>query len=66
MNDMARCVKFRRAPSGKVYVVWRGRPICDEDGGLRYFDSEQDARDTLEHCDTVLRVPAHDADTEGW
>ena len=45
---------IRRAPSGKVYVVWHGHPICDEDGGLRYFDTEEEARDTLASCDLVL------------
>jgi hypothetical protein len=47
MNDESWYVKFRRAPSGKVYVVWHGNPICDEDGGLRYFDTEEEARDAL-------------------
>ncbi len=45
---------IRPAPSGKVYVVWHGHPICDEDGGLRYFNTEEEVRDTLERCDLVL------------
>ena len=45
---------IRPATSGKVYVVWHGHPICDEDGGLRYFNTEEEVRDTLERCDLVL------------
>lgn len=50
MYDETWSVKIRRAPNGKVYAVWQGRVICDAGGGLRYFDSEDDARDFLERC----------------
>jgi hypothetical protein len=56
MNDEARFVKFRRAPSGKVYAIWHGCPICDEEGGLRYFDTEEEARAALESGNLVLRA----------
>jgi hypothetical protein len=51
MNDETWNAKIRRAPNGKVYAVWHGRVICDTDGGLRYFDTEDDAREFLERCD---------------
>jgi hypothetical protein len=51
MNDEAWDVKIRPAPNGKVYAGWQGRVICEAGGGLRYFDSEDDARDFLERCD---------------
>jgi hypothetical protein len=51
MNEDVRYAKFRRAPSGQVYVVWYDRPLCDADGGLRYFNTEDDARQFLGRCD---------------
>ena len=50
MND----IKIRQAPSGKFYAVWHGHPICDEDDGLRYFDTEDTARGALTDCDLVV------------
>lgn len=47
-------IKIRRAPNGKLYAVLNGRPICDEDGGLRYSETEQEVRDALRRCDLVL------------
>jgi len=51
MNDEIRDVKLRRAPSGKIYAMWHGKPICDAAGELRYFGTEDDALDFLERCD---------------
>jgi hypothetical protein len=50
-------IKIRRAPNGKFYAVWHGRPICHNDGNLRYFDSERSAQDLLQGCDLVLTAP---------
>lgn len=50
MNEDVRNAKIRRAPSGKVYAIWYGRPLCDTDGGLRYFDTEEDAWEFLRQC----------------
>lgn len=47
-------IKIRRAPSAKFYAVWHGSPICCDDGNLRYFDTERDARDMLQGCDLIL------------
>jgi hypothetical protein len=49
---------IRRAPSGKLYAMLNGRAICDEDGGLRYFETEQEVRDALQRCDLVLAEAA--------
>ena len=46
-----RYVVTRRAPNGKFYAVWHTYPICNEDGGLRYFDTEENARDAAEQHD---------------
>lgn len=54
-------IKIRRAPSGKFYAVWHGCPICRDDGNLRYFDTERDARDVLQGCDLVLCTRPSDA-----
>lgn len=51
-------IKIRRAPSGKFFAVWHDRPICDEDGGLRYFETEEEARVALRRCDLLLAEPA--------
>lgn len=58
MSDEVRNVKFRRAPNGKIYAVYQGRPICDSDGQLCYFDTEAEARDFLERYELVVAVSA--------
>jgi hypothetical protein len=45
---------IRPAPNGKVYAVLDGRPVCDKDCALRYFDTEQEVRDALQRSDLVL------------
>jgi hypothetical protein len=42
-NDDANPIKLRRAPSGKVFAVYRGEPVASEDGRLCYFATERDA-----------------------
>jgi hypothetical protein len=43
MNDNdANPINLRRAPSGKVFAVYRGEPVTTSDG-IRYFASERDA-----------------------
>ena len=49
-------IKIRRAPSGKLYAVWHGHPICDEGDGLCYFDTEEAVRGAVTRCDLVLTV----------
>ena len=51
-------VKLRRAPNGKIYAVHNGAPLCDEDGGLLYFDTEADVWGFLERRQG-LRAPAN-------
>jgi hypothetical protein len=58
MNKETTNLTIRRAPNGKVYGVLHGRPICDEDGGLRYFETEQEARTAVRRCDLILAEPA--------
>lgn len=41
-------VKLRRPPNGKIYAVHNGTPLRDEDGGLRYFNTEADAWGALQ------------------
>jgi hypothetical protein len=55
MSEENQNVKIRRAPSGKVYIVCDGEPICDT-RGLRYFDDERDAIDFLERFDLAAIV----------
>ncbi|MBV8118813.1 MAG: hypothetical protein JO081_02605 [Alphaproteobacteria bacterium] len=60
MSDTFRNTKIRPAPNGKVYVVWNGKPICEADGGLRYFENEENAHEFLARCDLseILFGPA--------
>jgi len=50
MNEF---IKIRPAPNGKFYAVWHGRPICDADGGLRYFTDEDEVFEFIERCDAA-------------
>jgi hypothetical protein len=53
MDDEMRNARLRRAPSGKIYVVWHGEPICGDRGNLLYFDDENAAIAFLERYATA-------------
>jgi hypothetical protein len=50
---MSSFIKIRPAPSGKVYVVWFDRPICDPAGGLLYFDDQDEAGEFIRDHDAA-------------
>jgi hypothetical protein len=57
-NESAALFKIRRAANARFYAVWRGQPVCTPSGGLRYFDTEDQARAALaerEHDQVDLR-----------
>lgn len=43
--------KFAGRPTAKFTPSGRAAWTCDAGSGLRYFDSEDDAREFLERCD---------------
>lgn len=47
-------VKFRPAPSGKLYAIWRGHPLVGVDGGLCYFDTKRQGQNIIRKHDPVL------------
>jgi hypothetical protein len=52
-NESSDVFKIRRAPNGKYYVWGNGETICLPNGGLRYFETERDARTFLTDCDRI-------------
>jgi len=42
-----------RAENGRFIGFWRGQIVSKYDGGLRYFDSEEAARNFLAHRDAA-------------
>ena len=53
---MNKLIKIRPAPNGKFYAVWRGRPLCDADGRLRYFADKDEVLAFVERCDAADRM----------
>ena len=51
MNDDSPIDQIHRAPNDKFYALWDGWPICRADGGLRYFETMQEARTFLAEGD---------------
>ena len=56
MNSADHESQTYRAPNGKYYAIWRGRPVCALPGVLVYFETERDAEEFLIRCDTEDRV----------
>jgi hypothetical protein len=45
-----------RAPNEKFCVIWRGQPVCSMGGVLFYFETEREAREFLNQCETENRL----------
>jgi hypothetical protein len=56
MNHEHLSDQIHRAPNGKFYALWQGRAVCSFNGGLRYFESKQDARTFLAECADETRL----------
>jgi hypothetical protein len=40
----------------RLYVLWRGQPICSIGSALSYFETEREAREFLGQCEARNRL----------